>query len=479
MRDMITRHLEIWKASLAEDKERLKQKITVHEAEFLPAALEILETPASPIGRFTLWAIIGFLLIALLWAIFGHVDIVASATGRIIPKTHAKLIQPAELGVVRQIAVQNGDTVKAGDLLIALDPTINAAESERIRRELLAYHIVIARQTALLDAATSGKVLFHPPQGIAPGIDSMQRRLIDSRLQEYLAGSRGLQSQLAEKRADLKLVVTELTKLRAMQPGLEEQLRMRRELMEKGLNSRLVYLDADQRLADHKKNIALDEDRITKEQAAIHAITQQIRELQEKFRKENLAELADAEDKAAAATQELTKATKRTGLQELRAPVAGLVTQLKIHTIGGVVQPGETLLQLVPEEGLQVEALVLNKDIGFVREDQPVEIKLEAFPFTRYGIIHGKVIQIADDAQELTPTDPRQTSSALQSREPQTLVYPAKISLKDLSINVDGRAVRLQPGMAATVEIKTGKRRIIDYILSPIVKYTSESMRER
>ena len=479
MREMIRRHTEIWKAALQEDKERVQKRLAVHEAEFLPAALEILESPSSPVGRGILWTIMTFLMIAFLWTIFGRVDIVATASGRIIPLSHAKQIQAAELGVVRDIAVRNGDRVAAGDLLIALDPTINAADAVRIKRELLGYHIVIARQQAILAAASGDAPLFQPPPGTPENIADMQSSLVISRVEEYRAGRAALEDQLAERQADLKLVETELEKFHEMTPFLEEQLAMRKELMDKGLNSRLIFLETQQTLADHLKNIALDEDRLIKERAAIRGLKNQRRELEQRFLKENLAELADAEDKAAAAIQELTKADKRSALQELRAPVDGVVTQLKVHTVGAVVQPAEILMELVPNEGLQIEASILNKDIGFVAEGQAAEIKLEAFPFTRYGVIHGLVEHIAEDARNDGAQAPRDDNQQQNEQQTQTLVYPAKVSLKRLTIDVNGREVRLQPGMAATVEIKTGKRRIIQYILSPIIKYSNESLRER
>lgn len=152
-------------------------------------------------------------------------------------------------------------------------------------------------------------------------------------------------------------------------------------------------------------------------------------------------------------------------MPRLAAPVDGIVQQLAIHTIGGVVTPAQPLMVIVPEsQKLEIEAMVLNKDIGFVSANQPAEIKLEAFPFTKYGIIDGTVSQVSSDAIQ---------------DEKQGLVYAARIAMTQSSINVDGKQVNLSPGMAVTTEIKTGKRRIIEYLLGPVLQYRQESLRER
>jgi len=172
-----------------------------------------------------------------------------------------------------------------------------------------------------------------------------------------------------------------------------------------------------------------------------------------------------AETKAASLAQEVVKARQRHALQRLTAPLDGEVQQLAVHTVGGVVTPAQQLLVVVPyEHQLEVEAMVENKDIGFVKRGQPVEVKVETFPFTRYGLIGGRIVSISNDAVQL---------------EKGGLVYPARIALARSVIQVEGQPVKLAPGMAVTAEIKTGTRRLIEFFLSPLLKSVQETARER
>lgn len=175
--------------------------------------------------------------------------------------------------------------------------------------------------------------------------------------------------------------------------------------------------------------------------------------------------LTDAKEKASSIEQELIKADERARQQTLLAPVDGTVQQLDIHTVGGVVTPAQPLMQIVPAGAeLEVEAMILNKDIGFVHEDQPATLKVESFPFTKYGTIDGKVRHIYKDAVE---------------NEQSGLTYPSRITMEKTVMYVDGTPVNLSPGMNITVEVKTGKRRMIDYILAPLKRYQDESLREQ
>ena len=162
---------------------------------------------------------------------------------------------------------------------------------------------------------------------------------------------------------------------------------------------------------------------------------------------------------------EVTKTRQREKLMQLRAPVDGTVQQLAIHTIGGVVTPAQALLAVVPsEESLEVEATVLNKDIGFVRPGQRATVKVESFPYTRYGYLEGTVESVSHDAAQ---------------DEKMGLVFPARVKLSNASLVIDGVSVMLTPGMSLSVEIKTGKRRVVDYLLSPLRQHGSEALRER
>ena len=178
-----------------------------------------------------------------------------------------------------------------------------------------------------------------------------------------------------------------------------------------------------------------------------------------------LSQRDEAQRKAGALEEEFLKAEQRHGLQILTAPLDGVVQQLAIHTIGGVVTPAQILMVIVPDNAaLEVEATVQNRDIGFIHPGQEVEVKVETFLFTKYGTIPGKVISVSRDAVQ---------------DEKRGLIYPIRVALGRSSINVEGRQVELGAGMALTAEVKTDRRRIIDYLLSPIARYRQETMRER
>ncbi len=222
----------------------------------------------------------------------------------------------------------------------------------------------------------------------------------------------------------------------------------------------------------------MQRNRLAEAEAALAGIAEQRAQAAAEYRRTALSDLATAEQKIASLTQELVKATKKTELQRLTAPVDGTVQQLAVHTIGGVVTPAQTLMVIVPRDSrLEIEATIENKDIGFVAEGNPVEIKIETFNFTKYGLLHGTVTQLSRDA--VVPERPSQQNDPRQPPPPQEPVYTARVSLDRDSMTIDGRDIALGPGMAVTAEIKTGRRRVIEYVLSPVLKYAHESIRER
>lgn len=463
--DGARRHWSVLRESWAAEGERRRRAKRFEEVDFLPAALEIMEKPPAPAGRAVLWAVLIFFLAALIWAIFGKVDVVATATGKLIPRDRVKLIQPAEIGVVRAIHVSDGMQVEAGDPLIELDPTISGADEAAARRALRMARVSKAQGQALLSYIDGLAPVFDPPEGADETLIRMQRRLIASRIAEYEARLAALERRRAEREADLQVVESEIAKLLEMQPLLEEQLAAREELTAKGLSPRLLLLELKERHVSHIKDIQIQRQQRAKMLAALETIDRQIDQLDQEFRREVLSELNDAEDQAMIQLEELRKATKRNMLQQLKAPIDGIVQQLAVHTIGGVVQPAEPVMIIVPGKGdLVVEAMVQNKDIGFVRKGDPVEVKLEAFPFTKYGVIDGTLEDLSTDAIQ---------------NEDLGLVYAARIVLDRTQLTVGDKTVTLSPGMAATAEIKTGQRRLIEYLLSPLLRYRDEAMRER
>lgn len=456
------------------------------ELAFLPAALEIVETPPSPIGRSIGATIILLVCVALVWASLGTVDIVASATGKILPGGRVKVVQPFETGVVRSIRVQDGQTVKAGDVLIELDPTANEAERDHLHNDLLAEQLNIARLRAALADGDEPLADFAPPAGADPELIGAQRQLLLNQVTEHRAKVAALARQQAQKEAELATTAATLHKLETIIPVIQSRVDIRKTLMEKELGSKLAYFEVYQLLVEQQEEFTIQQSHLHETEAAIAAIRETRAQAAAEYRHAISEDLAKAGQKANGLAQDLIKAEQRTRLQQLSAPVDGVVQQLAIHTVGGVVSPAQPLLVVVPSDSqLEIEAMVSNGDIGFVRSGQEAEIKVDTFNFTRYGLLHGQVLSVSQDAvirdRQQDRSGERMPGAANDSSGPkgQELNYSARISLDRTAMQIDDRMVNLSPGMAVTVEIKTGSRKILDYLLSPLLRYQKEALRER
>jgi hemolysin D len=456
------------------------------ELAFLPAALEIVETPPSPIGRSIGATIIVLFCVTLAWAWWGTIDIVASATGKIVPSSRTKLIQPFETGVVRAIHVTDGQEVRAGDPLIELDTTINAAESQRIAAELLPTQLEIARLHALLEGSGDPTERFVAPPEASPAQVMVQRRLLANQEAEFRAKLANLDRQIAQTNAGRDGAAAQVRKLERTIPLLQQRVDAFRQLYEKGWGEKLQYLQLSQDLIEHQEELEAQKAKLAETAAAVTALQEQRHQTEAEFQRTNWADLATAEQKAAGLQAQLIQARQRQRLQTLTAPVDGTVQQLAIHTVGGVVTPAQSLLMVVPSDSrLEIEAMVSNRDIGFVHPGQESEIKVDTFNFTRYGLLHGQVLSISQDAisndrqqdrfndQGLGPQDDARGSKG------QELNYSARITLDRTKMQIDERMVDLSPGMAVTAEIKTGSRTILSYLLSPLLRYRQEALRER
>jgi hemolysin D len=454
------------------------------ELAFLPAALQIVETPPSPLGRAIGATLLAVFVLALAWASLGHVDIVATATGKIIPTGHSKVIQPFETGVVRAILVANGQSVKAGDPLIELDTTINEGETNHLKGDLQSAQLDIARLRAALTDTDDPLAAFHPPEGADPALVAIQRQFLVSQVTEHRAKIAALDGQRAQKEAELGTIAATVDKLEAVIPTIEERVNIRKALNEYG--NRLQYFEVLQQLTESQQERLVQKSHLKEARAAIAAIIETRGQTAAEYRRTLFGDLTEAERKAAGLSADLSKAEERTKLQQLTAPVSGMVQQLAIYTVGGVVTPAQSLMVIVPSDSqLEIEAMVSNHDVGFVHAGDKVEIKVDTFDFTRYGLLHGEVLSISSDAivrdSNSDKSNEKQAGSPTATSEPkgQELTYAALISVDRTQMQVEDKMVNLSPGMAVTAEIKTGSRRIISYLLSPLMKYKQESLRER
>jgi hemolysin D len=457
--------------------------------EFLPAALEIVETPASPAGRMIAGTIIVFFAIAVGWSIIGHVDIIASAQGKIVPTGRTKTIQPLEAGVVATIHVQDGDKVRAGDVLVELDHTVTKAERQRVRQDLMLSRLDVARLSALRDSFEALAAL-HPinvPDGASAADIARTRATLQAQAAEQLSKLAGVTQQIEQKGAEAQSVQAAIAKIEATLPLLEETAEIRRKAKEIQYGNQIAYLEAETRRIDQQHERILQLRKLLEIDAARLALEQQLAQTRSGFERQVLSDLADAEKKVEEFAQDLVKAERKIAEQVLRAPIDGTVQQLALHTVGGVVTPAQQLMLIVPADSqLEAEAMISNRDIGFVNPGESAEVKIDTFNFTRYGLIHGKVTSVSQDAivREKPPdrqNGPKSGGALAETSEPagQEFVYSARVSLEQTQMQVEDKMVNLAPGMAVTVEIKTGARRIIEYLMSPVLRYRQESLRER
>jgi hemolysin D len=457
-----------------------------NEREFLPAALEIVETPATPFGQAIGATIILAFCGALTWACVGMVDIVATAPGKIIPSGRTKVVQPFETGVIRAIHVQDGQSVKTGDILIELDSTMNRAELGHLKSDLISAELDSARLRTALAQQSDPRAELQPPAGATSAQIEMHRRFLVSQTTEQNQKLAEIDHQLAQKEAERSTVEATIKKLDVTIPLLRERVDLRKGLYDKELGSKLLYLTELQDLVAQQQEELVQKSRYQEVDAAIAAIGKARAKTAAEYERMLFDELTKAEQKIADLSQDVVKAEQRTALQRLMSPVDGVVQQLAVHTMGGVVTPAQALLVVVPlDSRIEVEAMVSNRDIGFVYPGQEAEIKIDTFNFTRYGLLHGKVLSVSQDA--ITRDKPQEQiadrlqGSEASSSEPkgQELVYAARVSLDRTQMQVEDKAVNLSSGMAVTVEIKTGSRRIISYLLSPLLRYKQEALRER
>lgn len=461
----LARQWRVLRESWRMQNEAERNRKTISDHEFLPAALEIIEKPPSPGFRWLMLILCSLFAIALLWSILGRVDVVAIASGKVIPATSVKVIQPIEIGAVRAIHVRNGQRVRRGQLLIELDPTLAGADEAQATQGLLSARIARARNDALLAHLQGRPARFVAPPGTPPDIARTQAEFIRSSIAEYEAERASMAQSRAERAAEREAALAELAKLRETLPLVEQQLAARKNLSDRGHFSKLKVLEYEQLRLEHIQNIRVQESNAAKATAAIANLDAQVARLRETFGKTAVTQVSEADDRSSVASEELRKSARRREFQQIRSPVDGVVQQLAVNTVGGVVEPAQPLMVIVPSASeVAVEAQILNKDIGFIREGQEVRVKLEAYPFTDYGLIEGEVESISRDAIQ---------------DEKLGLIYATRIRLGRRTIRVGGRDEPIGPGLAVQAEIKTGERRIIQYLLSPISQTVSEAGRER
>ncbi len=431
-----------------------------------------------PVASYIGWAIALFFIIAVVWACIGHVNVVAVAHGKLVPSSRVKTIQPLESGVVRKIHVHEGDRVEAGQLLVELDTTSTGADRSSLQGRMLALEAERSRLLTLLEIVNSEESAKAGTIGSAMAIQwqdwpdeataeqtMLQQQWLGTQLHQDQSQLAALKKDEEQKRAELSAIDKRIAKLDATIPLISERASSLQNLLKKNMAPRMQWLEAEEGRVEPVQDREIQVSNRQNVLAAIAAATERQQAFRAEFEQQRLNELYETENQLQSLRQELIKAEERMTLQQLRAPVSGTVDQLVINTISGVVTPAQELMTIVPDEDpLVVEAWVENKDIGFIETGQPAEIKINTFQFTKYGAIPGQVVNISTDAVE---------------DEKRGLIYEARIRPEKTTMNINGRQVQLSSGMAISAEVNIGKRRLIEYILTPLLRYKNESLNER
>ena len=490
---------------------------TGRDREFLPAALEVLETPPPPLPVALMLVICAFFALALVWSFIGRLDVHAIAQGKIETVERPKVIQPLDPGKVLAIHVENGQHVNAGDVLVEFDPAEAAADEAAARdqrdaslAEIARRRFAIAEARAALTLLTksndpeAAKQSLSSLQAVATNIDpdikwdadasdrfrSREIAVLIADFGQLVGGLQNFDKQMAEKQASITRLNMSIAFQRDLIGTLTDQVNTRQEAIDLKVGTKINLYDAKQQLQKSQSSLALDRGELIQTDAALNELTSEKAKLLAQFVADNQNKSEDAARKADEAKEAVAKAEARLARTKLVSPIEGIIQQIAVTTVGQVVTTGQQLMMVTPEKApIQVEALVANMDIGFVRPGQNAVIKVDAFPFTRFGVLHGKVARIASEAideQEAKRALANTTAAANVANapgpamgQPQSFVFPVIVTLDENAMKIDGVRIALAAGMTVSVEIKTDSRRVIDYLLSPLAKVASEAMRER
>lgn len=440
--ELFKRYSDVWQHFWKRRHEITLPDFKAHEAEFLPAALSVQASPVSPAGRWVAKILILLLLVLFLWSVFGELDIIVNAQGKIIAGQQTKTIASVEVARVRSLNVQEGQVVNAGDMLIELDTRTSDSDREKFDGDRRSAWLQAERSRALLNAIDTGK----PPR-----LDLTSDVLRDIGAQRLQTERQHLQDQWLDYQAKLQRLEGEISRYSKALPLVTQRAKDYAELAKTNDVSQHAWLEKEQSRIDLEGQLA--DARHQKASITTDA------------RKTAHDALNEASRVAAASAQEVQKAIVHGDLLTLTAPVTGTVQQLTVHTVGGVVPAAQSLMQIVPKEPLiEMTAFLENKDVGFVQVGQTAQVKIDAFEYTKYGTILATVNHVSQDAIQ---------------DEKKGLIYSVKVALLQHTIDVDGKQVTLSPGMSGSVEIKTGTRRVIEYVLAPLLQHRRESLHER
>ena len=432
---------------------------TKDKHEFTPLLVEIEERPTSPLGRSLLWSLFAFLTIALLWLFFAKIDVVVSARGKVIPVGEIKTLQPVETGVIGSILVKEGQSVKKGEVLMEIDPSVTQSDLESKQKNLTLLELEIER----LDAQINDRA-FHPNSKCqdTAAIATQQMMYTSGKL-AYDQQRQVLQEQIRQNDEATETAKADKSRLKQLLASAKDHEARLKEVLD--IIAKKEYEDAKNQRIEYQEQLTMKEHVIAQSGGKLNELNQQLRLITQEYRNKLLTDLTQKSKEATSLRTEVETTQFRNAKQQIIAPVDGYVGKLLVHTVGGVVTPAEKLLTLIPKGvPLIIQATVLNQDIGFITKEMEAAIKIDTFDFQKYGLLHGTVKHIADDAIEDEKLGP---------------VYEITIDPKETTLRVEGKELTINPGMSVTAELKVGKRRVIEFFIYPMIKYLDEGLSVR
>jgi len=445
---------------------------------FAPGLLSIQESPPAPLPRAVLYAILILFALLLLWAGLGRLDVIASAEGQLVPRTYVKIVQPADAGIVKEILVHEGEAVVAGQVLLRMDPQDAQADTDTLKSALALKSLQLRR----IDAELAGKSLERTTSDPPELFERVKAQFEDHRRAAADALGQAREA-LRQAQQDLQAGLDTREKLKKTDPLLKEQADSYADLGKDGYAAQVVVNEKQRQYLENDQDLHAQESKVGSLEAAVAVAQQQLRVVTSKNRSDLQNERVQAQGEYAKLQQDMIKQDHRSGLLELRAPQAGVVKDLATHTVGTVVSAGTVLLSLVPErEPMMAEVTVRNEDVGFVHPNQAVEVKLAAYPFQKYGMLHGQIVRVSPDASDAGGRTTDRTGMGSNSdATPNTPSrgYRALIQLDSQTLKRGDLQLRLLAGMQVIVEIKEERRSVLEYLLSPVQKAIQESGRER
>ncbi len=442
--------------------------------DFAPALMRVRENPPSPFAGWMLKVLLVLFTCLLAWAALSKLDIVAVATGKLVPQTYLRIVQPFEQGIVKEILVREGETVRAGQVLLRMDPLLTDADRRVVENDLKLKQLGLRRIDAEMSSTTILRRTDDDPSLLAQ-VEAQHR----ARRQAYQDAVDSERASLAKARQDLKAAVEVEAKLKQTVPIYKETADGWSKLAKEGFAGKLMAQERVRQHIENEQDLKAQTENVASLRATIEQAGKRLAQITSNYRQQLQNERVEMALQVHRLQEELSKHQHRTGLMELKAPQAGIVKDLATHTVGTVAAPGTILMTLVPgNEPLVAEVWVSNDDVGFVRQGQPVKLKLMTFQFQKYGMIEGRVRQVSADASEnqaatQAPVEIGRNKSALP------LTYKTIVEMKGQELVAQGVRYTLTPGMQVSGEIHLGTRTVLEYLLSPVTKAFHEAGRER